>query len=354
MRFCRLPCQRATLGLAATALLALGVGAAPAASAASQVHIKLATIAPKGSVYHRVLQQIGAAIRQSEGDGATVTIYTDGSQGGEADVVRRMRIGQLNAAMMSVIGLSDIEPSVSVLQKMPLLFRNTDEIDHVGKALLPQVERNLLGKGFVAVQWSDAGWVRFFTKEPAALPGDLKARRMFVWSGDPDQVEIMKQLGYKPVVLETADIVPGLQTGLVDTVPLVPMYALATQADSAAHYMIDVKWAPVFGAIVFSRQSWESMTEATRVAVRAAADAGGRELREYAARADGEAVAAMAKRGLKVIHLNAEQERGWQAFAQQLYPLIRGKTLSAASFDEALRLVGEFRAAHPAAAGGTR
>jgi TRAP-type C4-dicarboxylate transport system substrate-binding protein len=301
-----------------------------------------------------VLQQIGAAIRQSEGAGASVTIYTDGSQGGEADVVRRMRIGQLNATMMSVVGLSSIEPSVAVLQKMPLLFRNTDEIDYVGKALLPQVERNLLAKGFVAVQWSDAGWVRFFTKEPATLPADFKSRRMFVWSGDPDQVEIMKQLGYRPVVLETADIVPGLQTGLVDTVPLVPMYALATQADSAAPYMIDVRWAPVFGAIVFSRQSWEAMTEATRTAVRAAAAAGARDFREYAARADVEAIAAMEKRGLKVVHLNAEQERGWQAFAQQLYPLIRGRTLPAASFDEALRLVGEYRAAHPAAAGTTR
>ena len=355
MTFRPLPRQRATLRLAATiALLALGVAAAPAADAASQVHIKIATIAPKGSVYHRVLQQIAAAIRQSEGDGATVTIYTDGSQGGEADVVRRMRIGQLNGALMSAVGLSAIEPSVSALQKMPLLFRNTDEIDYVGKSLLPQVERNLLAKGFVAVQWADAGWVRFFTKQPAALPGELKSRRMFVWSGDPDQVEIMKQLGYRPVVLETADIVPGLQTGLVDTVPLVPMYALATQADSAAPYMLDVKWAPVFGAIVFSRQAWESMSEATRSAVRRVAADGGRELREYAARADTEAIAAMEKRGLKVIHLTAEQERGWQAFAQQLYPLIRGRTLPAASFDEALRLVGEYRAAHPAQAGGTR
>ncbi|HUO79699.1 MAG TPA: TRAP transporter substrate-binding protein DctP [Steroidobacteraceae bacterium] len=352
---CRPPRRPAASLLAcALAALALGPGAPPAARAESQVHIKLATIAPKGSVYHRVLQQIGAAIRQSEGDGATVTIYTDGSQGGEADVVRRMRIGQLNATMMSVVGLSSIEPSVSVLQKLPLLFRSTDEIDYVGQALLPQVEKNLLAKGFVAVQWSDAGWVRFFTKEPAALPADFKARRMFVWSGDPDQVEIMKQLGYRPVVLETADIVPGLQTGLVDTVPLVPMYALATQADSAAPYMIDVRWAPVFGAIVFSRQSWESMREATRSAVRAVAAQGGRELREYAVRADIEAVAAMQKRGLKVVHLSAEQERGWQAFAQQLYPLIRGRTLPAATFDEALKLVGEYRAQHPAAAGGAR
>lgn len=348
-------CPLARRAAAVALLIAVAaLGAAPAARAESRVHIKFATIAPKGSVYHRVLQQIGAAIRQSEGDGASVTYYTDGSQGGEADVVRRMRIGQLNATLMSVVGLSEIEPSVSVLQKMPLLFRTTDEIDYVGKSLLPQVERNLLAKGFVAVLWSDAGWVRFFVKEPGAVPADLKARRMWAWSGDPEQVEIMKQLGYRPVVLETADVIPGLQTGLIDTVPLTPMYALATQADTAAPYMIDVKWAPVFGAIVFSRQAWEGMSEATHAAVRAAAAAAGKELREYAARADVEAVAAMEKRGLKVVHPTPEQERAWAAFAQQLYPLIRGRTLPAASFDEALKLVGEYRATRPAAGGASR
>ena len=340
------------LTLAALALL-LGLVAITPAHAASTVHVKLATLAPKGSLYHRVLQQIGAAIQKSEGEGATVQIYTDGSQGGEADVVRRMRIGQLNAAMLSVVGLSEIEPTVSVLQKMPLLFRSTDEIDEVSKALLPQAEKNLLAKGYVAVQWSDAGWVRFFSKTPAATPADLKAGHMFVWSGDPDQVEIMKQLGYHPVVLETADLIPGLQTGLIDSAPLTPMWALATQADSSASYMVDVRWAPIFGAIVFTRAAWDAMSEATHAAVRAAAAQAGPELRAYAARADAEAIAAMEKRGLKITHPSAAQLRAWADFTQQLYPLIRGRTMPAATFDEALRIVNEYRARAPAA-GGTR
>ncbi|MBS0374841.1 MAG: TRAP transporter substrate-binding protein DctP [Proteobacteria bacterium] len=340
----------ATLALLAASLLA----AAPGARAESSVHVKLATIAPKGSVYHRVLQQLGAAIQKSEGAGSSVLIYTDGMQGGEADVLRRMRIGQLNAAMMSVVGLSSVEPSVSVLQKMPLLFRSADEVDYVGKALLPQVEKNLLAKGFVAVAWSDAGWVRYFSKEPASTPADFKSRRMFAWTGDPDQVEIMKQLGYKPVVLETADILPSLQTGLVDTVPLTPMYALATQADGAAPYMTDIRWAPVFGAIVFTRQVWDAMSEPTHAAVRAAAQAAVKELRDYAQRSDAESIAAMEKRGLKVVHLGPEQEKAWAAFAQQLWPLIRGRTMPAATFDETQRLVAEYRAQHPAAGGAAK
>ncbi len=348
----RRPTRRAAA--LSTVLAALAALAAAPALGQSAVHVKLATIAPKGSIYHRELQQIGAAIQKSEGAGATVTIYTDGTQGGEADVLRRMRIGQLNAAMMSVVGLASVEPTVSVLQKMPLLFRSSEEVEYVGRTLLPQIEKGLAAKGLVAVAWSDAGWVRFFSKEPAAVPADYKARRMFVWTGDPDQVEIMKELGYHPVVLETADILPSLQTGLVDTVPLTPMYALATQADTAAPYMVDIRWAPVFGAIVFTKAVWDQMSEATRTAVRSAAAQTVKDLRDYAARSDAEAIAAMEKRGLKVVRPTPEQERAWAAFARELWPLIRGRTMPAATFDETQRLVGEYRAAHPGASGSAR
>jgi len=86
--------------------------------------------------------------------------------GSEADVVRRMRVGQLNAAMMSVIGLSEIDPSVNTLQKMPMVFRSWEELDFVSQTLRPAIERRFRDKGFVVALWAEAGWVRFFCKEP--------------------------------------------------------------------------------------------------------------------------------------------------------------------------------------------
>ena len=323
------------------------LAAPPTARASGAVHIKVATLAPKGSVYHRVLQDIGAAIRSSEGPESSFTVYTDGSQGGEADVVRRMRIGQLNGALMTAVGLSEIDQSVTALQMMPLLFRTPEEIEFVGSALRPQIERNFLARGFVAVMWSEAGWVRFFSRESIAVPADLKARKIFAWAGQPDQVELMKQLGYKPIVLETADIIPGLQTGLIDCVALTPMFALATQADVLAPHMVDVKWAPIAGALVFTQQAWEQMKPATRAAIHAAVLHAADAMRVYQQRADAEAIAAMQARGLKVQHLDAAQLRHWDDFAAEIYPLIRGHMIPAATFDETMRLVAEYRARPP-------
>src|SRR5256885_8133110 len=99
--------------------------------------VRLGTLAPRGTSWHRALLEMGEKWRAGQGAGATFIVYTDGSQGGEADMVRRMRVGQLNAALLSVVGLNDIDDSVTALQKMPLVFRSWQEVDYVREKLRP-------------------------------------------------------------------------------------------------------------------------------------------------------------------------------------------------------------------------
>ena len=82
-----------------------------------------------------------------------------------------------------------------------------------------KLEARLAQKGFVMLFWADAGWVRFFCRRAAVTPEDFKKQKIFAWSGDNKTLAMMKALGYQPVPLETADMLPGLQTGLVDVVP---------------------------------------------------------------------------------------------------------------------------------------
>src|SRR3954454_14100906 len=105
---------------------ALLLGTLLQALQAEPVKIRLGAIAPRGTAWHRSLLEMGEKWRAAEGAGADFIVYGGGSQGGEADMVRRLRVGQLNAAMLSVIGLNEIDPSVSALQKMPLVFRSWD------------------------------------------------------------------------------------------------------------------------------------------------------------------------------------------------------------------------------------
>ena len=89
---------------------------ASAAQAQDAVKIRLGALAPRGTTWHRGLLEMGEAWRAAQGAGAEFIVYPGGSQGGEADMVRRMRVGQLNAAMLTVIGLTEIDDSAAALQ----------------------------------------------------------------------------------------------------------------------------------------------------------------------------------------------------------------------------------------------
>src|SRR2546425_2866691 len=314
------------------------------AQAAEVVKIRLGALAPRGTIWHRSLLEMGEKWRAAQGAGAEFIVYPGGSQGGEADMVRRMRVGQLNAALLTVIGLTEIDDSVAALQKMPMVFRSWDELDYVREKLRPGLEKRFLDKGFVVLCWGDAGWVRFFSKEPALHPADYRKMKVFAWAGDNPQADIMKTLGYQPVVLEISDILPGLQTGMINMVPSTPFYALVGQFYGHAPYMLDMNWVPIVGAVVITRKAWEGMTPAAQKALREAGDAAGTQLRAISRRENEEAVEAMKRRGLKVQSITPEIEAEWRAMAERAYPLIRGKMVPADLFDEVQQLLQEYRA----------
>lgn len=326
-----------------TTVISLMFGATVVATAAP-VKVKLGTLAPKDSSPHQTMKVMGEAWRDAPGGGISLTVYTDGVLGGEADMVRRMRIGQLHAALLTGVGLADIDDSVTALQTMPLVFRTLDEVDYVRGKLQSKLERRLEDKGFVMLCWADAGWVKFFTRRPAVMPEDFKKQKIFAWAGDNKTLDIMKALGYQPVPLETADMLPGLQTGLIDVVPAPPFFALAGQFYGPASNMLDMNWAPLVGGLVITRKVWDTIPADGQKIVRAAAVKAGDEIRMQQRKEMVESVEAMQKRGLTVQTLTPAAETAWRELAESVYPQIRGRIVPADLFDEVQQMLKEYRA----------
>ncbi|WP_180125110.1 TRAP transporter substrate-binding protein DctP [Rhodoferax sp. BLA1] len=332
--------RRQLLGTAFAVLAALS--SLPAHAATKQ--LRIGTLAPKNSLYHRQLQAIGEAWRTAQGSDAKYLIYTDGSQGGEAELARRMRIGQLQAALMSVVGLREIEPSIAALQNLPLLFKNWEEVDYVREKMRAAMEKKFLDKGFVVLAWGDSGWVRFFSKEPAFSPADFLKMKFFAWGAESEQQEIMKSLGYTPVPLETSDILPAIQTGMISVVPSTPYFALASQIYNTAPNMLEINWAPIVGALVLTQKAWDDMSPEAQQTLRSAGDKAGQIMRTQARQEVEDAVTAMKQRGLVVNKPKPEQMKEWSALADKLYPRIRGRMVPADTFDEVFFHLKAYRA----------
>jgi TRAP-type C4-dicarboxylate transport system substrate-binding protein len=176
-------------------------------------------------------------------------------------------------------------------------------------------------------------------------PQDMKRMKIFVWAGNTDQVDIMKRAGYSPVPLETAEILTGLQTGLVNALSVPPIFALRSQFETRAPHMIDVRWAILVGGAVVRKEAWDQIPAEAKPVLLEAARQAGAEIRANGRKEGDEAVAKMQQRGLTVHAVSPELEAKWRAMAEELYPQIRGRIVPADVFDEALRLLKEYRAA---------
>lgn len=338
---------RFTVLLAAVLVTAAPYGPLDTARAAGgkPPKIRMATLAPKGSSFHQSLQIMGDKWRDAPGGGASLTIYTDGTMGSEFDVIRRMRIGQLQAAMLTVVGLAEIEESVHALEYMPMMFRSLEEMEYVLENLRPMLEKKMMEKGFVTLFWGDAGWIRWFTSKPVKYPEDLKDLKTFVWAGDTKQADLMKAAGYHPVPLEASDILTGLQTGMIDVVSTTPTYALAGQFYRKARYMLEVNWAPLLGATVVTKKVWDSLSPADQEFILQTAVEAGRDMRAQSRQESEQSVKAMQERGLVVQEVDAEIQGRWEAAAREFYPKIRGDMVPAEIFDEVQRHIREYRQA---------
>jgi TRAP-type transport system periplasmic protein len=321
------------------------LGFAGRADAGAPVKVRLGTLAPKGSSYTKRLQAMGEEWRKAPGGGALLTIYPDGAMGSEEDMVRRMRLGQLQAALVTTTGLSEIEPGVSGLQSMPKVYRTLEEVDFIAQKLQPLLERRMEAKGFIVLFWSDTGFVRFFSKQPVVAPDDLRKTKLFVAASRPAEAEIYRFVGCHPVLLEVADILPSLQTGLIDCVCMPPSIALALQIDGVAPNMLDMNWVPLSGAAVISKKTWDTIPPETQEAIRVSAREAGKLIKADGRRENIESIEAMKKRGLKVHTLTPQLDAEWDEVVAKSYPKVRGTAVPADIYDEVVGELKTFRAA---------
>jgi TRAP-type C4-dicarboxylate transport system substrate-binding protein len=261
-------------------------------------------------------------------------------------MVGMMKLDSMQAALLTAVGLSEIESGVSGLQNIPMGFRTLEEVDYVSEHLRPILEERLAAKGFIVLFWTDGGWVRFFSNQPVTHPDDLRKLKVFSWSGFPEQVAIYKFAGFNPIAIETADIVPSLQTKLIDAAPLPPFFALAGQVDARAPYMLEVNWAPLVGALVVRKDSWEKIPAETRAKLTAAATTAGKEIKAASRREMDDSVAAMVKRGLKVTKMTPELELEWRQMCETTYSRVRGPVVPVDIYDQTMKLLAEYRAAN--------
>ena len=218
------------------------------------VEIKLGTTAPAGSPWDFALKELASRWNRISNGRVRVRLYLGGVAGDEDDMVRKTRIGQMQAVVVTGSGLSAISPEMLALS-LPLFVRDDFELEYLLDNLEDRFNSILESKGFSVIAWQRAGWLRVFSKRTALTPADLKLHRLALPLDDSSFQQIWRAMGFNIISIQASDFLTGLQTGMVDAIISAPVLAAAYQWFPLAPNMNEIAFAPLVGALIIDTRT---------------------------------------------------------------------------------------------------
>ena len=233
-------------------------GTTPATRAEESYTLRIASLAPAGSSWMKVLNAWNKTIQNKTDGRLNLRFYPGGSQGDERDFVRKMRVGQLDGGVVTLVGLAMLVRQMVILGVVGFLD-TYEELDRVRTKLAGRFESMFEAEGFKMVAWGDAGKTRLFSVKEIAKPSDVKSMRPWVWKDDLNFIEFYDVVGAPGVRLGVPEVYPGLQTKMVDVVTSSALTAVALQWYTRVKYMTGHNLSIIAGGIVMKKDKLDAL-----------------------------------------------------------------------------------------------
>jgi TRAP-type C4-dicarboxylate transport system substrate-binding protein len=316
---------------ACAALLLFGIAFARPSPAQT---IKIGSLAPTGSPWDDMLKRIAADWTRASDGRVRLVIYPGGIVGDEPDMIRKMRIGQLQGAAMTAVGIGRIHPPVLSVG-FPLLVRSDRELDLLMDRMSPALDKGIADKGYQVVAWSASGWIYFFSRRPIARPDDLRGQKLWMWEGNPDELAAWTSLGFRVVPLKATDVLIALQGGMIDALCVSPIAAAVCQWFALAPNMLALRWIPLYGGLVVTKSAWDRIPAEMRPALLESARATAREMNAANREGERRAMEAMCARGLTVTQPSPADLVLWEELARGAADRLVGSMFDTESYEKA-------------------
>lgn len=325
------------------ALLALVGLSAPVVAHAQEHTIKLATLAPEGSSWMNLFHAWAKQVGERSGGKLKMKFYAGGITGDERDAVRKMRLGQINAAAVTAIGLSLIQSEVRVLE-LPLLVKNYEELDYIRTRLDAEFRKKFEEKGYVLLSWGDVGPVHIFSNHPIKSKDDLAKTKLWAWVDDALVRALFQQLGSNGVPLGVPDVLPSLQTGLINACYGSPLSTLALQWYTKVKYMTSLAITQAVGATVMVKKEYDKLPpDLQKILLETSKDLEAKLLKQI--RDDNaKALASIKQAGVQVVESPKEMVASFEEQAKAVRPKLEPSVYTHEFRDKVEKLLADYRA----------
>jgi len=277
---------------------------------AQRLTVRLASLVPENTAWGQSINRLAAEWSRVTNGQITVTVFHGGTAGDEAQVLSLLRSNQIQAAVLTSMGLNSITPEVMALS-YPFLVRNDAELTEVLRVIKPDLDARMQRSGFVTLAWARAGWVKIFSRNPVIAPDDLRRVRLASSPDEQQMIDAFRTLNYQIVPTHLTDSLTALQSSRIDALYISPVFVAGNQLFGIANNMTSINVAPFMGGILMNEVTWRRIPDRFKPALMEASRRVERDIEASIANLETEAVNTMVRYGLRIHELTPAQNQVW-------------------------------------------
>lgn len=273
---------------------------------------KVATLSPDGSFWMKTMREAGKEVEAATDNRVKFKWYPGGVMGDDKSVLRKMRVGQLQGAALPMGELLSFYPD-SQAYGIPFLFNSYDEVDYVRSQLDDTLIAGFAEGGMEVLGIAEGGFGYFLTAEPVRVPADLQQQKVWVPQNDVVSARLAQSIGVTPIPLTLPDVLPGLQTGLVNTVAVSPMGAIVLQWHTRVAHITDIPLMYFCGVISLTGKSFNKLSADDQAVVKAVFGKAFKLIDERNRMDNVKAFEALTNQGVETVVLTEAERDAWLA-----------------------------------------
>jgi TRAP-type C4-dicarboxylate transport system substrate-binding protein len=330
----------------ASALLCLML-ASFSARAEEPVVLRMATVAPDGSVWAQELKSYSRAIEDRTKGGVRIKWYFNGVAGDELEQGERIRKGQLDGAASGHMLCERIAPSVRVA-RLAGVFQSRDEAFDVMNRLRPIFVKEGHQNGFAFLYAFGLGPVIIFSRQPVASLADLRKQRFWKWDIDEVGIATSRAMGVDIVSTPLYEATRAYEQGRADGFLTIPTAALAFQWSPLVRYFTELYESYLWGCIVVAERSFSRLSFQQQQVLMATTATMQERAESMTRKIDEDLMKRLFKRqGLTPVAVSDTFRTQFFAAARASRDKVAEKYIPKELLDHVLRLLADYRAEHP-------
>ncbi len=285
---------------------------------AAATNLKFATIAPAGTPWADSLEDIKKRITADSKDTIKVKTFLGGQLGGELEILNKVRRGQVEGAGLTCGAMSAVIPELDILE-VPYLFESNAEADFIlDNYLWKKFQELFAKKDLVLLTWAENGWRSIGHKSKVVrAPGDLKGVKI---RSQESKVHLAywRRLQAAPQAIAVPEVLPALQTGVVEAFDNTPLFTLAAEWQTAIKHYTVTDHIYQAAVVIYSKKFFDKLKPDQQKILLGNGNEEAKMIRTNVRKLGDELIEVLEGSGVKVVKLSAAEKDAFKASAQGL------------------------------------